>query len=120
MFESRISEKGNLELVWTFGAFESITGYTPDEFIAIGGFRATIHPEDITIDEKDLEKLQRNQNVVTELRTLTKYGKIVWIRVYAQPICCLLYTSDAADERSSVDLGGRRIIKKKNKKKTCT
>ena len=35
---------------------------------------------------------------------------------------CLLYTSDAADERSSVDLGGRRIIKKtkttQKKKKT--
>ena len=30
---------------------------------------------------------------------------------------CLLYTSDAADERSSVDLGGRRIIKKKHIKK---
>eukprot|EP00658_Telonema_sp_P-2_P030848 TRINITY_DN23222_c0_g1_i1.p1 TRINITY_DN23222_c0_g1~~TRINITY_DN23222_c0_g1_i1.p1 ORF type:complete len:174 (+),score=48.41 TRINITY_DN23222_c0_g1_i1:104-625(+) len=29
--------------------------------------------------------------------------------------CCLLYTSDAADEEDSVDLGGRRIIKKKNK-----
>ena len=29
---------------------------------------------------------------------------------------CLLYTSDAADERSSVDLGGRRIIKTKNNK----
>ena len=29
---------------------------------------------------------------------------------------CLLYTSDAADERSSVDLGGRRIIKKKKQK----
>ena len=29
-------------------------------------------------------------------------------------VACLLYTSDAADERSSVDLGGRRIIKKKN------
>ena len=28
---------------------------------------------------------------------------------------CLLYTSDAADERSSVDLGGRRIIKKQQK-----
>ena len=26
---------------------------------------------------------------------------------------CLLYTSDAADERSSGDLGGRRIIKKR-------
>ena len=32
---------------------------------------------------------------------------------YTEPCCCLLYTSDAADERSSVDLGGRRIIKKK-------
>ena len=30
---------------------------------------------------------------------------LVWV--------CLLYTSDAADERSSVDLGGRSIIKKK-------
>ena len=30
-------------------------------------------------------------------------------------LCCLLYTSDAADERSSVDLGGRRIIKKKKR-----
>eukprot|EP00658_Telonema_sp_P-2_P046571 TRINITY_DN34813_c0_g1_i1.p1 TRINITY_DN34813_c0_g1~~TRINITY_DN34813_c0_g1_i1.p1 ORF type:complete len:251 (-),score=70.73 TRINITY_DN34813_c0_g1_i1:35-676(-) len=30
---------------------------------------------------------------------------------------CLLYTSDAADEEDSVDLGGRRIIKKKNKRK---
>ena len=35
----------------------------------------------------------------------------------SESICsCLLYTSDAADERSSVDLGGRRIIKKKNNK----
>ena len=33
----------------------------------------------------------------------------------AQVIICLLYTSDAADERSSGDLGGRRILKKKKK-----
>eukprot|EP00656_Telonema_subtile_P021542 TRINITY_DN2257_c0_g3_i2.p1 TRINITY_DN2257_c0_g3~~TRINITY_DN2257_c0_g3_i2.p1 ORF type:complete len:1156 (-),score=187.26 TRINITY_DN2257_c0_g3_i2:70-3537(-) len=32
--------------------------------------------------------------------------------------CCLLYTSDAADEEDSVDLGGRRIIKKKKKNRT--
>ena len=30
---------------------------------------------------------------------------------------CLLYTSDAADEEDSVDLGGRRIIKKKKREK---
>src|SRR5665648_214481 len=46
-------------------------------------------------------------------------------RTFAQPFprhgggggdICLLYTSDAADEADSVDLGGRRIIKKKKKK----
>ena len=32
-------------------------------------------------------------------------------------MACLLYTSEAADERLCVDLGGRRIIKKKTKNK---
>ena len=40
-----------------------------------------------------------------EYGTTTRWG--------GQIAPCLLYTSDAADERSSVDLGGRRIIKKK-------
>eukprot|EP00658_Telonema_sp_P-2_P010032 TRINITY_DN13757_c0_g1_i4.p1 TRINITY_DN13757_c0_g1~~TRINITY_DN13757_c0_g1_i4.p1 ORF type:complete len:102 (+),score=40.44 TRINITY_DN13757_c0_g1_i4:18-323(+) len=35
---------------------------------------------------------------------------------YTHVTFCLLYTSDAADEEDSVDLGGRRIIKKKKKK----
>ena len=42
-----------------------------------------------------------------------KAGKLSNHRDYAVFRICLLYTSDAADERSSVDLGGRRIIKKK-------
>ena len=33
-------------------------------------------------------------------------------RLFDDPdnLVCLLYTSDAADERTSVDLGGRRIL----------
>ena len=34
------------------------------------------------------------------------------------PTFCLLYTSDAADEEDSGDLGGPRIHKKKKKKHT--
>ena len=44
-------------------------------------------------------------------RLLDEYG--VGFIEGGWPGACLLYTSDAADERSSVDLGGRRIIKKK-------
>ena len=41
-------------------------------------------------------------------------------KIFLEWMClsCLLYTSDAADERSSVDLGGRRIIKKKKKEES--
>src|SRR5678815_6014491 len=55
-------------------------------------------------------------------RRCSEYGcvKSAWTTCWSPPSKnCLLYTSDAADERSSVDLGGRRIIKKKkNKKRT--
>src|SRR5665811_2470143 len=37
-------------------------------------------------------------------------------RPVGPPHHCLLYTSDAADDLTRVDLGGRRIIKKKKKK----
>ena len=45
------------------------------------------------------------------------FEQLVALRIddIALIVGCLLYPSDAADERSSVDLGGRRIIKKKNK-----
>ena len=40
------------------------------------------------------------------------------VRAFAGGITrtCLLYTSDAADDLLCVDLGGRRIIKKKKKR----
>ena len=41
----------------------------------------------------------------------TSETKIIGFKTEHCP--CLLYTSDAADEEDSVDLGGRRIIKKK-------
>ena len=45
-------------------------------------------------------------------------GRLICTDVLVHIWDCLLYTSDAADERSSVDLGGRRIIKKKKTEKT--
>ena len=52
-------------------------------------------------------------------RGLARYFWVV-TREIVDSWSCLLYTSDAADERSSVDLGGRRIIKKKNQEKKNT
>eukprot|EP00658_Telonema_sp_P-2_P041614 TRINITY_DN2978_c0_g1_i14.p1 TRINITY_DN2978_c0_g1~~TRINITY_DN2978_c0_g1_i14.p1 ORF type:complete len:115 (+),score=48.35 TRINITY_DN2978_c0_g1_i14:46-345(+) len=43
-----------------------------------------------------------------------KFAKFLSVMKYdGHNYDCLLYTSDAADEEDSVDLGGRRILKKK-------
>eukprot|EP00658_Telonema_sp_P-2_P008053 TRINITY_DN13012_c0_g1_i1.p1 TRINITY_DN13012_c0_g1~~TRINITY_DN13012_c0_g1_i1.p1 ORF type:complete len:109 (-),score=17.43 TRINITY_DN13012_c0_g1_i1:65-391(-) len=48
-------------------------------------------------------------------RTMVAPSTTLWSALHET---CLLYTSDAADEEDSVDLGGRRIIKKKKKRNT--
>ena len=85
-FFTRVDEEGRLRMLWIAGAFEKITGYTLDEFEALGGWAATIHPEDIAQDERDMGMLRANQRVVSEIRTLRKDGSICWTRVYAHPI----------------------------------
>src|SRR5450756_3251752 len=70
----------------------------------------------------ELERLvQDGQSIV--LSSPRRYGKTS-LALHLQDrlreqrfLTCLLYTSDAADDLLCVDLGGRRIIKKKKKQK---
>ena len=66
--------------------------------------------------------VQNRSNLTIEFTASNSCGSMCWKRTYFEKTingndviikACLLYTSDAADERSSVDLGGRRFIKKK-------
>ena len=57
----------------------------------------------------------RGQPQQAKFRSGDRFGKLYGDIFTTDLSGCLLYTSDAADERSSVDLGGRRIIKKKNR-----
>jgi len=86
IFTTKIVKNGKLGLSWVTGAFERITGYSFDEYIAHGGWRAALHPDDIEKDNQDFEELKKNNKLVTDLRTLAKDGRIIWVRVYAHPI----------------------------------
>ncbi|MBZ0278276.1 MAG: PAS domain S-box protein, partial [Anaerolineae bacterium] len=77
---------GNLEHILLVGAFETITGYTPEEYMAAGGWRASLYPDDVAQDERDMAVLRSNQRVITELRIIRKDGEIRWVRVYAHPV----------------------------------
>lgn len=86
IFESRFDAQGNLLNTWIAGAFESISGYTIEEFHARGGWRATLHPDDLPQDDRDMDTLRANQKVDSKLRIITKTGQIRWVRVMASPI----------------------------------
>ena len=64
----------------------------------------------------DVDDMAKNALLILkDEETLKQFKKnaIMQANKFSLENICLLYTSDAADERSSVDLGGRRIIKKK-------
>lgn len=86
-FESTVNEKGEAEAFWMAGAFEKMTGYTPEEYFEAGGWYAHIHPDDLEKDAEDMRKLLNNQDVVnSEIRTFTKNGELRWERIFAHPI----------------------------------
>ena len=84
-------------------------------FQAEDGIRALVRSRGLG----DVYKRQVQQGGPGDTFLATFPWMVGYWRAYAPdtlggPAPCLLYTSDAADERSSVDLGGRRTIKKKN------
>ena len=76
----------------------------------------------ISDDKKDVDEERFKRHAKRILNTCLSLGPVYikwgqWLSsradILPEPyLNCLLYTSDAADEEDSVDLGGRRIIKK--------
>jgi len=85
MFSSRVNEDGSLYLDWVAGAFEKITGYSREEYVARGGWASALHPDDVEADQRDMQGLRNNRRVISEVRTITKNGDVRWVRVYAHP-----------------------------------
>jgi len=86
VFSSTVHKDGTITHDWESGAFESISGYTPEEFRAHGGWRATVHPDDLEIDSQLLEKLKSNQKASGEMRVITKNEATRWIKDYVHPV----------------------------------
>ena len=85
-FSSREDENGVMQLEWVAGAFEQISGYTYDEYVENGGWRAHIHPDDLEKDSNDTATIKANHTVVTEIRTYCKDRSLRWARIYAHPV----------------------------------
>lgn len=86
IFSTRVLPDGTTEMAWIVGAFESISGYTLEEYSERGGWRSIIHPDDYPIDDDALSNLLKNRNIECELRNINKNGEIVWVQIFAHPV----------------------------------
>jgi len=86
MFSTIVNPDGSQKVNWLAGAFEAITSYTIEEYIALGGWSYILYPDDREQDKKDFLNLIKNRQVITEIRNVKKNGEIYWVKVYAHPV----------------------------------
>ena len=84
-FSVQYGPDGAIVEQWTGGAFEAITGYKPDEYLARGGWVSILHPDDHEQDARDMAQLRANQKVISEIRIIRKDGQTRWVRSYGHP-----------------------------------
>ncbi|GAB1471517.1 hypothetical protein MASR2M66_23950 [Chloroflexota bacterium] len=86
VFSIQYGPDGEIAHEWTDGAFETITGYPPNEYFARGGWDSIVYPEDREQDLLDRDELKSNRKVISEVRLVQKNGSIRWVRAYAHPV----------------------------------
>src|SRR5450756_3096741 len=67
------------------------------------------------LEEINRLKTKERLRIAERIKDAKGFGDLSENAEYEEAKNCLLYTSDAADDLLCVDLGGRRIIKKKKK-----
>jgi PAS domain S-box-containing protein len=86
VFSIQYDADGKITDEWLDGAFESITGYTNEEYLKRGGWKSLIHPDDMELDKRYFARLQANQKISGDIRIIRKNGDIKWVRAYVQPV----------------------------------
>ncbi len=86
-YSFRVESDSRLTIEWVIGAFEYITGYTPEEANVEGDFIAITHPDDKEENRRRLETLLSGHEERARLRYISKNGDVHWMQDNARPVC---------------------------------
>jgi PAS domain S-box-containing protein len=85
-YSVRVEPDGSLQLEWSVGAFEQITGYPPEELNGAASWVKFVHPDDFPGAFDTLDRLFSGETMVHESRIVTKGGAERWLRSTIRPI----------------------------------
>ncbi len=80
----RVDERGALELEWVEGAFEEVTGLSPEGATPEDLFAIT-HPEDLVEIQSGIRRLMAGEEVSQVIRITTPAGDLRWIEGRLRP-----------------------------------
>jgi len=81
-----IGADGRHEDRWVTESFTRITGYSLAEIKSRGGGLALVHPDDVTMVLRRLQRLIANEADTSEYRIVVKHGGVRWVRDRGLPI----------------------------------
>jgi PAS domain S-box-containing protein len=84
-YSVRVAPDGGFVTEWITDAHQRITGFTPDEAMALGLWEGLVHPDDLPLVAEHLQVALTGQADVCEYRTLRKDGGVRWLRNHARP-----------------------------------
>ncbi|MFP4383539.1 MAG: PAS domain S-box protein [Spirochaetia bacterium] len=79
-----IDPEGESTLLWITEAFTRMTGYTVTIPSPGKNLRSFIHPEDIPVHSRFMERLRKRGDDTAEYRIVTETGRHIWIRNHAK------------------------------------
>ncbi|RPJ27612.1 MAG: PAS domain S-box protein, partial [Chloroflexi bacterium] len=85
-YRDRVEADGSIIPEWITESFTRITGYTVEEAQTSGFWQNLIHPEDVPVLTRHIQKILSGQANSEEMRVITKSGELRWLRDFANPI----------------------------------
>jgi PAS domain S-box-containing protein len=82
----RVEPRGEFVLEWITAAFSSISGFTPEELTARGGWDSLAASEDKAVLRDHWARVVAGQPDTSEFRILTKTGETRWLRNHGRPV----------------------------------
>jgi PAS domain S-box-containing protein len=82
----RVTPDGQFHCEWLGGDYLAVTGYTPEDVDAQGGWNILHHPDDLQLGLERDEKIRRGESSVTEFRIRHRDGQWHWLHNVVRPV----------------------------------
>lgn len=86
VYSLQYGANGSIVREWGFNGFDTLTGYTLDE-LSPDEWNTIVYPEDRSLYNEHVRRLEICQPSVSEYRIITKDGATRWLRDHGRPVC---------------------------------